>query len=224
MVDVKTKLKCTVDLLMTAALLLLMGYDLIGSALHEWLGVGMSLLFIVHLALNRTWIKRIGRGRYSAYRILQTAVILLIFVSMLGLMFSGIVLSQHIFAPLPIRGLSSIARQIHMVCSFWGFVLMSLHLGFHWGMVLSMLRLPSKGAKAWLLRGTGWMVALYGTWAFVRRGLPGYLLMQNHFVFLDYEEPPALFYADYLAVIGLMIFCAYYAGCLLNHRKEMEQR
>ena len=216
----KTKYKHIIDLLMTAVLLLLMGYDLIGSALHEWLGTGMFLLFIAHLVSNRAWFKGIERGRYSAYRILQTIVTLLIFLSMLGLMFSGIVLSQHLFAVLPIRGLSSIARQIHMVCSFWGFLLMSLHLGFHWGMVLHLLRLPSRGRKAWLLRGAGWLAALYGLWAFFKRGLPGYLLLQNHFVFFDYEEPVVFFYLDYLAIMGLAVFCAYSIGRLMSRRKE----
>lgn len=126
-------------------------------------------------------------------------------------------------AALPIRGFSSIARQIHMICSFWGFVLMSLHLGFHWGMVLNMLHCPSRGTKVWLLRGTGWLVALYGAWAFFKRDLPSYLLMQNHFVFFDYEEPLAFFYFDYLAIMALVIFCAHYISRLMNRRGERKK-
>jgi len=48
--------KRAVDLLMTAALLLLMSYSLIGEAAHEWIGMGMFLLFIAHLILNRKWV------------------------------------------------------------------------------------------------------------------------------------------------------------------------
>ena len=45
--------KRAVDFLLTAALLLLMAYSLIGEAAHEWIGMGMFLLFILHLILNR---------------------------------------------------------------------------------------------------------------------------------------------------------------------------
>ena len=61
--------KRIVDLLLTIALLLMMSYSLIGEAVHEWIGVGMFLLFIAHILLNRRWIGSVGKGRYSAYRI-----------------------------------------------------------------------------------------------------------------------------------------------------------
>ena len=44
----KQKIKIAVDLLMTIALLLLMPYEMIGEAAHEWIGAGMFLLFIIH--------------------------------------------------------------------------------------------------------------------------------------------------------------------------------
>ena len=37
----KQKIKMAVDLLMTIALLLLMPYEMIGEAAHEWIGAGM---------------------------------------------------------------------------------------------------------------------------------------------------------------------------------------
>ncbi len=124
--------KRAVDLLMTAALLLLMSYSLIGEAAHEWIGMGMFLLFIAHLILNRKWVGSLRRGRWSAYRIVQTILVALCFLTMVGSAASGIILSSYIFAGLRIRGWSALARQAHMLCSYWGFLLMSLHLGLHW--------------------------------------------------------------------------------------------
>ena len=51
----KTTVKMCVDAGMTAALLLLMTYELIGDKIHEWLGVGMFVLFVLHHVLNRRW-------------------------------------------------------------------------------------------------------------------------------------------------------------------------
>ena len=49
----KIILKIVVDIGMTVMLLLLMTYELIGEATHEWLGVGMFALFITNHILNR---------------------------------------------------------------------------------------------------------------------------------------------------------------------------
>lgn len=123
-----------------AALLFLMSYSLVSETAHEWTGLGMFLLFLVHLALNRRWLQSLTRGRYTAYRTVQTALAAACLLAMLGLMASGIILSNHIFAGLHIRGWSDLARQVHMLCSYWGFVLMGLHLGLHWGMMLAAAR------------------------------------------------------------------------------------
>lgn len=39
-------IKITVDAAMTLILLLLMTYELIGQAAHEWLGIGIFALFV----------------------------------------------------------------------------------------------------------------------------------------------------------------------------------
>ena len=214
-------LKRAVDFLMTAALLLLMSYSLIGEVVHEWIGMGIFLLFIAHLVLNRKWIGSLGKGQWSAYRSVQTVLATLCFLAMAGLMVSGIILSNYIFAGLRIRGWSAPARQAHLLCSYWGFLLMSLHLGLHWSMVLTTVR---RFFKAKRLRWLGWLTAAYGVYALWKRGLPEYLFLRTHFVFFDYEEPILFFFADYLAIMGLFIFCGYYGCHLLTRRKKLSLR
>lgn len=208
---------------MTAALLLLMPYSLIGEAAHEWIGLGMALLAAAHLTLNRQWIRSLGRGRYSAYRVFQTVLAALCLLMMLGLISSGIILSRHAVPGLPVRGWSAAARRIHMACSFWGFVLMGLHLGLHWGMVLNRARRPAV-AKTRIFRALGWLIAAYGAYAFWKRGFPAYLSLRAHFLFLDYEEPVPFFLADHLAIMGLLILCAHYGEQLLKGKKFLMKR
>ena len=89
--------RMAVDLAMTVILLLLMGYSRIGETAHEVLGVCMFTLFILHHILNRKWIAGIFKGKYSAYRIFQTVLVALLFVTMTGSAVSGIILSKHLF-------------------------------------------------------------------------------------------------------------------------------
>ena len=114
--------KIIVDLGMTVLLLLLMTYELIGQAVHEWLGIGMFVLLILHHVLNKAWGQNVFKGRYSAVRILQTVLVIGVLSAMMGSMISGVILSRHVFSFLPIRGGRSFARSLHMVCAYWYYV------------------------------------------------------------------------------------------------------
>lgn len=100
-----------------------------------------------------------------------------------------------------------------MTCAYWGFVLMSLHLGIHWGIMTGMagklFKQPS-AVRKWIARLAGFGIAAYGVWAFIKRDILSYMLMQVHFVFFDYEEPVIFFILDYMAAMGLFVWIGYY--------------
>lgn len=140
----KAIIKIVVDILMTAALLFVSGYQLWSETAHEWAGTGLFALFIVHHVLNWSWYKNLFRGRYTAMRVFQLAVDMLLLAVMLMQMYSGIVLSRYVFDFLPVEGGLALARRLHILGAYWGILLMSLHLGLHWNMILGMIR---KGMK-----------------------------------------------------------------------------
>ena len=78
---------------------------------------------------------------------------------------------------------------------YWGFVCMGLHLGLHWSMMLTMVRkhLQPSPPRTRYLRLIGWLWALYGAFAFHRRGVGLYLLLKSHFMFYDDSEPVIYF-------------------------------
>ena len=131
----KMKIKMGIDLLMTVLLLCLMAYQITGEALHEWFGAGMLLLFIAHHILNIRWYGNLFKGKYKLLRILQTIVNFSVLISMLCLGYSGIVMSRHVFAALPIGGPMATARSMHMAASYWGFVLKSVKLVLLWRLI-----------------------------------------------------------------------------------------
>ena len=210
-----------VDLLMTVALVLLMAYFLTDQEIHEWLGAGMLVLFIAHHILNRKWLKALGRGKYTPYRILQTVLALLVLLCMLGSILSGIWMSQYVFDFLPTQGHMGLARTAHLLCAYWGFLLLSAHLGLHWGMVLGVVRKAAGNRKPSALR-TGVLrvltagISAYGVYTFFKHQIADYLFLRSHFVFFDYEQPPVLYILDLLAMMGLWIALSYYLGKALR--------
>lgn len=148
-------------------------------------------------------------------------------LAMLAQMYSGIALSRHVFAFLPTGGGVLFARRLHLRGAYWGFLLMSAHLGLHWGMILTILKKalhckPSRVRKilSFLL---GAAVVGYGVFALIRRNYLRYLFLQSEFVFLDPNESVALFYLDYLALMGLCIFLTHYGAKLTKRRKQDEK-
>lgn len=209
--------KIIVDVLMTLVLLFLMGYQLWGELAHEWAGAGMLILFLAHHILNRNWYRGLFRGRYTPMRGFQAGVDMLLLAAMLAQMYSGIAMSRHVFAFLPLGGGMALARRLHILGAYWGFILMSVHLGLHWNMFISVAK--RKAGKAapwkwlrWILFLMGLLIALYGIYVFISRDFPTYLLLQSEFVFLDYGEPIWSFYLDYICLMGLWVFLAHYCS------------
>lgn len=123
--------KIAVDVGMTAVLLLLMAYSLVGETAHEWLGIGIFALFITHHILNNGWCRNVFKGKYT-----------------------------------PIR--------------------------------------------SWAVRMTGYLIAGYGVYAFVKREIGSYMFLRTQFVFFDFGEPLIFFLLDYIAVMGLFVFIGHY--------------
>lgn len=193
----KTILKIAVDIGMTVMLLLLMTYELIGAAAHEWLGIGIFGLFVVHHILNRKWIRCVFKGKYALFRIWQTILVIGILLTMVGSMYSGVILSEHALSFLPIKGGWAFARSLHMVCAYWGFILMSLHLGLHWGMMVGMAKRFVKETPIvgkYLFRVIALLAAGYGAYAFIQREIGRYMFLKNHFAFFNFEEPLVFFW------------------------------
>lgn len=226
---VKRKAQVMVDFCMTALLPVLMAYELVGEATHEWAGITMFLLFVAHHILNWKWHKALFKGHYTAIRTLGIVVNIVLFLLMLSLMVSGIVMSRHAFSFLGIYEGSSLARIMHLASSYWCYVLTCVHLGLHGSMLMGMLRkvLPTKRpskSREIVLRCIASLLAAYGVYAFINRQLGAYMLLQSEFVFFDFSEPLFYFFGDYLAIMGLFVCIGYYTSILLRKISVTDQK
>ena len=157
--------KIVVDMLMTLLLLFLMGYQLWGEVAHEWAGAGMLILFLAHHILNRGWYKSLFKGRYTSMRVFQVLADMLLLAAMAAQMYSGIAMSRYVFAFLPVDGKMALARRLHILGSYWGFILMSVHLGMHWNLFWGMARKRTGKTVPSKLRSS--LLFLMGLWMFL---------------------------------------------------------
>jgi hypothetical protein len=131
----------SLDVALLAAFVVDMNVGFTGLAVHEWLGIGLAMVVVVHLMLHADWVERITR------RILTTApmrervrwvVDLLLFVSFGLLVVTGILLSE---VALPGLGRHDHFWQwLHAASAQWVVYLAAIHLGLSWRWIVRVTR------------------------------------------------------------------------------------
>lgn len=207
-----------IDIVMTFLFIILMGYHITGNKLHEVLGVIIFILFILHHILNIKWYKSVFKGKYSFQRTIPLILDLLLFIVMIGMIISSVMISGYVFYSLDITT-TMFARKLHMLTTFWGFVLISVHIGMHIGVLMNKLSKKIKGT-----------VFEYGYYfvIVVLLGLGFYSLLSLRiweemfllvdFKFYDYNENGIIFYIKYVALLNLSALVTYFIFKIKNKK------
>lgn len=208
---------------------------------HEILGVGLFVLWGVHIALNRRWYSAIFRGKYNPYRIMQTVINCGILLCTIFLMISGIILSNQLFTFLNIQGGLGFARIAHLLASHWYYLFMSLHIGLHVGVITNKMRHSAPiNCHPKLVSGSSTnempkqvrhdklqkiiprillaLLCAYGLYTFIARGVWKYLVLKQQFFFFDLERGYILFTMDYISIIILFATISHFIAKLLKKR------
>ena len=213
--------KHIVDILLGVGLLLLMSYQVVGEAGHEWTGIAMTALMILHQILNRKWYAALFKGKYTPLRGAQTLVNILLVVCFVLTALCGINMSVHAVPFLGDFMRASLGRSLHLTLSHWCFVLMGLHLGLHLPAMLA-------GVKARGVRRAGWGCAIpaagAGLWLFLRNGYPNYLFARVPFAFIDYDKAAPLVLLEALLIAFFWVLIGAQLPVLLNRRADEKRR
>lgn len=188
------KIRLPLDIMMTLVSIVLMGGNFLFPAeiVHEILGVGLFVLWSVHIFLNRRWYDAIFKGKYNPYRIMQTVISCCILICTIFLMISGIVLSNQLFTFLNIQSGLGFARIAHLLSSHWYYLFMSLHIGLHVGMIANRIKQkkivgndsskeesqPQFKVRKIISHILLFFACAYGLYAFIARGVWKYLILK----------------------------------------------
>ena len=196
--------KRIVDAAMTVLLLCLMAYQVTGEMAHEWIGIGMTVIVIIHQVLNRKWYGVLFKGKYNPYRIVTTILNVLLLCCFAFTAFCGMSMSGHAVPFLYGMAPVSFVRRMHLSMSHWAFVLMGLHLGLHIPAMTGSLKLKDK-TKA-VLACVFTCIGGIGLYMFLRNGIPNYLFFRVPFAFLDYEKAGWLVFLENLLILLFWVF------------------
>jgi hypothetical protein len=114
-----------------------------GIATHEWLGIGLGVVLLVHITLHWDWVSRTTRKllRPGGRERFIWLVNLMLLVSMTLCIASGILISE---VALPQLGItvpaSSFWRQMHSTTATLTLILVPVHAALRWRWIVAMAR------------------------------------------------------------------------------------
>ena len=217
----KNVIKRIVDVGMTVLLMCLMAYQVTGEAAHEWIGMGMVALVIVHHILNIKWYGSLFKGKYTPYRVTMTAINILLMAAFILTAFCGMSMSGYAVPFLYGMAPVSFVRRMHLSMSHWAFVLMGLHLGLH---IRTMIAKVKMGEKARLIAASVFaIIAGIGLWLFLRNNMPDYLFFKTPFAFLDYDKAGILVFFENVLMLLFWVFTGHHLSLLLTAVKAKDR-
>lgn len=201
-------LRRIIDVSMTVLLILLMSLQVTEQEYHEYIGMVMVILVIVHIYLNRKWFISVFKGKYPPLRVLSLVIDISLLIAFILSGISGMIIAET-FTFMNFESLTAWGRTAHISSSYWSFVLMGLHVGLHWNMVA--VRIKSSWPTVIAL-----LLAAYGLYAFIQSEIITYMFLINQFVFIDYDKNIFLVFLDNLAMLIFWCSVSYYFSKLIR--------
>ena len=194
-------LRLAIDIVMTVLMHVLMSYSLTSEKYHEFFGIAVFILFIIHHYQNRWWYKSLKRRKKDPVRIFCNIIDILLVIFMVLQPITGIMMSKYLFK---LNLLTSYARSIHLFLAYWGYVLLSLHIGTHLSAMIRRFHIPKIIQIAFLALGAN------GVYAFMRRRFMDYMFLRTSFAFFDYDESLLSFFFDHFQIMAMFAVIAYF--------------
>ena len=213
--------KHIVDVLLGVGLLLLMSYQVTGEAGHEWTGIVMTVLMILHQILNRKWYAALFKGKYTPLRAVQTLANAALVICFVPTALCGINMSVHAVPFLSEFMRASLGRRLHLTLSHWCFVLMGLHLGLH---IPAMLHGVKNSNVRRIGFGTSILAAGAGLWLLLKNSYPDYLFYRVPFAFIDYDKAVPLVLLEALLIAFFWVFIGAQLPKLLNRSADTNRK
>ena len=132
------------DILIFFAFVIDMNVRLTGLAIHEWLGLALGVVMLIHLLFHWEWIvctvKKLLKAMSGLHRF-KSILNILLFVDFVILGMTGVMISEVVMASLGIQtARNAFWRWLHVASADWAIYLTGLHLAINWRWVVVTLK------------------------------------------------------------------------------------
>jgi hypothetical protein len=152
-------MKVIIDILLFIFMLLEFSKNYMDPTYHEIFGIILIILLIIHLILNKNYIKTIFKGKYNLSRIIMLIINTCFLITLLLSIVFGILSSQELFKFLNIGSFTLI--KFHKILSYLSLIFMGLHLGINFNYIIRKINKK-------LMYIIEIIVIIYGIYSFIK--------------------------------------------------------
>lgn len=213
-------LRVALDFAAVALIIACLAYWWLDNLSHELFGTALFALVIIHNVFNRRWFKTIGKRQRDPLRLFNLATIVCLATGMTIMLATSLLISRDLFSFASLKGAFAV-REIHMFAAYWVLLILAIHLGTRWRVVMNIVGGPfaalQKGrAGRVVMRLASMVIAVAGVRASFDMGFGTKLLLTYSLDMWDFSESTLGFFVNYALIVGLWVVVTHYAGLLVK--------
>lgn len=226
------RLRLLLDFLAVALVIACLAYWWLDNLSHELFGTALFVLVIVHNVLNRRWYGGVTKRKVDATRIVNLVTIFCLAIGMTVMLVTSLLVSHDLFPFTALSGAFAV-REIHMFAGYWVLLIIAIHLGTRWGVVMKTIQLTLRLAspstlRTMVLRAMALAIAIWGVKSSFEMAFGTKLMLNYSLDMWDFSENTVGFFIGYASIVGLYAAITHYAlgflGSAIKGWREDDQR
>jgi hypothetical protein len=214
------RIRLLLDFLAVAFIIACLAYWWLDNLSHELFGTALFVLVIVHNVFNRRWYGGVTKRKLDAVRIVNLVTIACLAIGMTIMLVTSLLVSRNLFPFTALSGAFAV-REIHMFAAYWVLLIIAVHLGTRWEVVMNVFRTTfgirtPNGVRAWAARILGLVVAAWGVKSFSDMAFGAKLMLTYSLDMWDFNESTLGFFLSYGSIVGLFGAVTHYGLFLLR--------
>ena len=169
---------------------------------------------IIHNVFNRRWYGAVAKRKFDAVRVVNVATIVALATTMLIMLVTSFLISRDLFPFTALDGAFAV-REIHMFAAYWVLLIIAIHLGTRWTVVMNIVRgmfgvTTSSLVRTIALRSAAAVIAIWGIRSFFEMAFGSKLMLTYTLDMWDFSTSTIGFFLNYGSIVGLVAAVTHY--------------
>lgn len=208
------RVRLVLDFVAIALIIACLAYWWLDNLYHEIFGTALFALVIVHNVFNRRWYGGVVKRKLDVVRIVNIVTIAALAAGMVVMLATSLLISRDLFPFAALEGVFAV-REIHMFAGYWVLMIIAVHLGTRWTVVMSAARglfglSAANAVRATVLRLAALTVAAWGIKSSSDMAFGSKLMLTYSLDMWDFSESTLGFFINYGAIVGLYTAITHY--------------